>query len=155
MKKIALIAAMAAALASSFSAQAASVSGGFNVVVNLTSACEITTPSISALTLNYTSFQTTDATGTTNFDVRCTTSLPYTISLGSASGTDNAGFGAQTAGANTSLNYSLAVDGSGRTGTGLTAITHTITGTVANGQSGTCATATCSDTLAKTVFINY
>lgn len=154
MKKIALVAAMAAALVSSFSAHAASVNGGFNVEITLTSACEITTAP-GQITIGYTSFQGTNATGNTTFGVRCTTALPYTISLGSASGTDNAGFGPQTAGANTSLNYSLAVDGGGRTGTGLTAITHTITGTVASGQSGSCVTATCTDTLAKTVYINY
>ena len=155
MKKIALIAAMAAALASSFSAQAASVNGAFNVVLNLTSACEITTAP-GQITINYTSFQTGPATGNTTFDVRCTTNLPYNLSLGTASTTEGAGFGSQTAGSTTALNYDLTVtDGVTRVGNGLTGRTHTITGTAAADQSGTCALPTCSDTIGKTVFINY
>ena len=154
MKKIALVAAIAAALVSSFSVQAADVNGGFNVQINLTSVCQIMTPSIGQLTMNYTSFGAA-ASGNTTFGVRCTTGLPYTVSLDAASTVDNNGFGTQTAGTNTGLAYSLGVDGGGRTGTGLTVITHTITGNIAAGLPGSCATATCTDNIGKTVFINY
>lgn len=156
MKKIALAAALGlAALVSSMGVQAASTSGGFNVDINLTSKCEITTGAIGAIALSYTSFQTTAATGTTNFDVRCTNTLPYTISLGAASVTASAGFGAQTASTTTGLAYSLSVSNATSAGTGLTAVNHVITGTIAAGLAGTCLLNTCTDSIAKTVYVNY
>lgn len=156
MKKLLTAAALSVVALASMPVHAQqSVSGGFNVVINLAATCQIRTPSIADLTLAYTSFQTAATTATTNFNLRCTQSLPYTISLQSASATAGAGFGAQTAGTNTALPYTLAINNNSGTGTGLTEINHIITGTIAGGLSGTCATANCSDTIARTVFVNY
>lgn len=156
MKKIALIAALG--LIGMGSAMAQTATGNFNVQINLTSKCEINNTnsgaaSLPTLTLDYTSFQLSPASGTTNFDVRCTSGLPYRISL-DAAGLEGVGFGTQTAGTNTGLVYSLAIDGASRIADGNNR-QHTITGTIAAGLAGTCTGATCNDTIAKTVFINY
>jgi hypothetical protein len=166
MKKIALIAAMAAALVSSFSAQAATASGTFDVVLNLTSKCEIngtTTPTgavISDLTLSYTSFQTTAATASTNFSVRCTNGLSYGMALSAAGATDDA----------LNLAYELNLSSSATHATGdnasLTGLTGSSTpstfyvhGTVTPNQPGTCATTTCTNAAAtnrgRTLTITY
>ncbi len=134
MKKLLTAAALSVVALASMPVHAQqSVSGGFNVVINLAATCQIRTPSIADLTLAYTSFQTAATTATTNFNLRCTQSLPYTISLQSASATAGAGFGAQTAGTNTALPYTLAINNNSGTGTGLTEINHIITGTIAGG----------------------
>lgn len=98
MKKILSIAALSMLSLSSLltaPAQAAGSAGGtFNVNVTLTSKCEInstvatTGAIIGNLALTYESFQTTAATGSTNFNVRCTNTLPFSLDLDSASVTD-------------------------------------------------------------------
>ena len=107
-------------------AQAATATGNFNVVINLTSACEINSPT--NLTFNYTSFQAAAASSTSTFNVRCTNTLPYALSLDLASVTDAA----------TNLAYTLAMTGATAAGTGANQLI-TVTGTMAAGQSGTCA----------------
>ena len=63
MKKNVALIALAASLATlSFNAQAASSTGTFNVVINLTSACVYT--KTADVTFNYTSFQAAAATAT-------------------------------------------------------------------------------------------
>jgi len=141
MKKLSLL---AAAVAASFglSAQAASTSGGFNVTVNLTSACSITAgPADVAFT--YTSFQAAAATATGGgFSVKCTNSLPYTMALDATSGTV------------IGLNYTLALSAASGTGNGA-AQAYSISGSMVSGQSGTCASATCSGSQARTLTITY
>ena len=128
----------------SVSAQAATATGTFNVLINLTSKCEINSTNaatgalITDLTFDYTSFQTAPATPTTSFNVRCTNTLPYALSLDATSVTDNA----------TNLAYTLALSGATATGTGANQVI-TVTGTMAAGQSGTCGTtAVCTNAAA-------
>lgn len=80
--------ATAGLIGASVNAQAATATGNFNVSITLTSKCEINSTAastgavVSDIALAYTSFQTTAATGSTSFNVRCTNSLPYTLALG-------------------------------------------------------------------------
>jgi hypothetical protein len=109
------------------SALAATATGTFNVVINLTGVCQLNT--INDLTFNYTSFQVPSATPTSTFNVKCTNLLPYTVALDSTSITDNA----------VNLAYTLALSAGGGTGNGGNQ-SFTVNGTMAGGQSGDCAT---------------
>lgn len=85
----------------------------------------------STLTLNYTSFRTTAATGVSAFALSCTFNTPYTLAV------------APTTGTALGVSYSLAL--SAASGTGSAAQQNfTVTGTAAAGQSGTCASSTCA-----------
>jgi spore coat protein U-like protein len=115
-------------------AQAATATGTFNVSVSLTSVCQISTVPTAAFT--YTSFQEQPSTFSSSFNIRCTNSLPITgISLDSSTVTDSA----------TNLAYTLALGTVPSTGTGADQSV-AITGSMAAGQAGTCATASCSNT---------
>ena len=133
MKKIALIAAMAGvALASSFSAQAATETGTFNVNITLTSKCLLTTSAATTdINFDYTSFQNTNQAATSggSFGLQCTSGLtPTSFALDATTVTD----------AQTNLIYTLTLptplQGNGNVQT------YTITGNMASGQSGTCGT---------------
>lgn len=170
MKKLALIAAASfAALVSSMNAYSATAEGNFNVVINLTGKCEINSTNaatgavISDLTMNYTSFQTTAATGSTNFNVRCTNNLPYSVALNTGGDTDDAVNLPYT------LNLSTASAHTPGTTTSLTGLTgnasnqtYYVHGTIASGLAGNCATFTaggCNNSTAtnraRTVTITY
>lgn len=157
MKKLLSIAALSLLTLSSLLTaplQAATASGQFNVVINLTSKCEINTTNaatgavIDPLTFTYTSFQLAAATASTAFNVRCTNSLPYTMALSNSGVTDDV----------VNLAYTLALSAASGTGTG-TNQAFSVNGTMALGQAGTCATATCTNALAtnrtKTLTITY
>ena len=58
------------------SAQAATATGNFDVTINLTSACKVSTAPTAAFT--YTSFQATAATFSSSFNIMCTKTLPIT-----------------------------------------------------------------------------
>jgi spore coat protein U-like protein len=128
------------------SASAATANSNFNVTVALTATCEITSaPTDVAFT--YTSFQGGNATSSGGaFGVRCTNSLPYSMSLDSTSGTV------------IGLNYSLSLSANSGTGNGATQ-NYTVNGTMASGQSGTCVTSpdvsTCSGSQQRTLTITY
>ena len=141
-KRLALAAAVATLFAAISTAQAASVTGNFNVTVNLTSACQITAgPANVAFT--YTSFQAAAATGTGGgFSVQCTNTLPYTMALDATAGTVSG------------LNYTLALSAASGAGTGA-AQSYTVTGSMAAGQGGTCALASCSGTQARVLTVTY
>jgi len=150
MKKLAVstIAAAAMFAATAPAAQAATAnSGAFDVNITLTSACTVTTPGNLAFT--YTSLGPA-ATATSPFDIACTTSLPYTVAVSGAAVTDDV----------VNLAYTLAVTApaGGGIGTGA-AQAYSIDGTIAAGQAGTCAGASCINTLAtnksKTVTVTY
>ncbi len=131
------------------SAQAASVvSGGFNVDINLISACNVSTPG--ALSLTYTALQTTAATATTPFSVTCVTGLPYSVAVSAPNTTDDA--------VNLLYNLTVVAPVGGGTGTGATQ-NYAIDGTIPAGQSGTCTTASCMNTAATnnvhTVTVGY
>jgi spore coat protein U-like protein len=116
MKKIALVTAVSAALASSFSAQAAVETGGFNVSVTLTSVCKLKTTTAPTLNFGtYVAFQTAALPNTTGVDIEfeCTRGYTAAPTVSLDSGTDKA---AALAGSTTSgegvvagLNYTLAV----------------------------------------------
>jgi hypothetical protein len=116
----------------------------FNVTVNLTSGCAVTSAPTD-VAFSYTSFQGAAATSTGGaFSVRCTSTLPYTMALDA------------TAGTVIGLNYTLALSAAGGTGAGLTAANYTVNGTMASGQSGTCGTtAVCTGSQARTLTVTY
>jgi len=93
------------------------------------------------LNFTYTSFQGTASTASSTYGVRCTL-IPYTMSLDATSGTL------------LGLNYSVTLATASSTGTGVTQ-TFTINGSIAAGQSGTCATGTCSGSQTRTLTITY
>jgi spore coat protein U-like protein len=155
MKKLILVIALGLSAIATLPAYAATAAGTFNVVINLTSKCEINSTNASTgavindVVFNYTSFQTTAATSTGGgFNVRCTNSLPYTLALSNLGVTDDA----------VNLAYTLALSATTGTGNG-TDQAFTVNGTMAAGQAGTCALATCANTAAtnktKTLTITY
>jgi len=142
---IALLAILGAAITP---AQATTATGTFNVTINLTSACLVNTGATAA-TFAYTSEQATAATFGTAFNVTCTNTLPIvSIALDTLSVTDTA----------VNLAYSLALASVPTVATGV-AQAVTVNGTMAANQSGTCATATCTNSAAtnkqRTVTITY
>lgn len=149
MKKllISAIAAVATLAAIIPVAQATTTTGNFDVVINLTSACQITTAP-GNITFNYTSLQGTAATPTSSYAVTCTNLLPYTMSVSGASVTDDA----------VNLAYDLTLSATVGVGSGASQ-PYTVNGNMAAGQAGTCATASCTNTLAtnktKTLTITY
>lgn len=113
----------------------------FNVSVITNPSCTLTTPP-GSVNLAYTSFQASAASASTTFGVSCTTSLPYTMALDATSGTL------------VGLSYTLALSQTSGTGTGVTQ-NYSITGSIAAGQAGTCATAVCSASAVRTLTISY
>ena len=114
----------------------------FGVTVNTTANCQILAPP-GNVNFTYTAFQGSAATANTAFQVRCTTSLPYTMALDATSGTL------------LGLSYSLAIAPStSGTGTGL-GQNYTINGTIAPGQAGTCATSVCTGSQTRTLTLSW
>lgn len=141
-KRLALAVAFASMFAAIPAAQATTTTGGFNVTVNLTSKCQITSaPTDVAFT--YTSFQAAAATATGGaFSVQCTNTLPYTMSLDAV------------AGAVIGLNYTLSLSAPSGTGNGA-AQAYTVNGGMVSGQGGTCALGSCAGTSARILTITY
>lgn len=164
MKKIALIAALG--LMGMGSAMAQTATGNFNVVLTLTSKCEINSTNtgaavISDLSMSYTSFQTTAAQGSTNFNVRCTNNLPYSIGLNNTTTVlDDAVDLNYTLNLSSSATYASGTNGTlaSLTGNGGNQ-TYYVHGTVAANQAGNCTAASCTNALAsnrgRTVTITY
>ena len=152
MNKVLKVAALTAAVAMSIpAAQAATATAPFNVIANLTGACRISSAP-SDITVNYTAFQVTTATGTSNFTVQCSNNLLYSITM-PLSTADNIN-------TNLGLSNSVAITAGGSTNVTGTAAgnAHTITATIASGQAGTCATAppgTCTATNGYTLTVTY
>ena len=96
-----------------------------------------------SLVFNYSAFSTSAQTASTSFVLRCSTGLPWNITV-SPSSTTLLG-----------LRYQIAPTPSSGSGNGNTGQAVTLTGTMPAGQAGTCATGTCVDSRAHTVFINY
>lgn len=113
----------------------------FNVAVITIPTCTLTSPP-GSVNLVYTSFQAGAASASTSFGVSCTTNLAYTMALDASAGTL------------VGLSYALALSQGSGTGTGV-AQTYSITGSIAGGQGGTCATAVCSATAIRTLTISY
>lgn len=143
MNRVIKAVALATILATSAAVHAGTVGPtNFNVTVNLTSSCSLTTaPSDVAFT--YTSFQGAPSVATpSSFAVKCTNLRPYTMALDAAAGTV------------IGLNYTIALSAAGGTGTGIDQ-NYSITGNMAAGQSGTCAGASCVGTDVRTLTITY
>lgn len=141
-KRLLTAVAVASIVAAIPAAQAGTATGNFNVTVNLTSKCEISAgPTDVAFT--YTSFQAAAATSTGGaYTVRCTNTLPYTMSLDAAAGTV------------VGLNYTLALSAASGTGNGA-GQAYSINGTMVSGQGGTCALGSCAGTDARVLTVTY
>jgi spore coat protein U-like protein len=113
----------------------------FNISIITIASCTLSSPP-GNINLSYTSFQGAAASANTNFGVNCTTGIPYTMALDATSGTL------------VGLDYTLALSQSSANGTGV-AQTFSISGSIAAGQSGTCATASCSASATRTLTITY
>ena len=115
----------------------------FPVTINNQSVCLLSTPP-GNIVFNYTSFQAGPATASTGYAVRCTIGETYTMALDAAGGTL------------LNLTYSLALSNpAGQTGTGFPQ-NFTINGSIAGGQSGTCATGVCiSAPQSRTLTVTY
>ena len=146
--------------ASSAAWAAGTATGQFNVNVTLTPKCEVfngsgATTAIPDVALGYTSFQTSAATNSVNFKVRCTNTLGYSMALDSASVTDG-GTGLQLALALTnSATHSSTPTASisGLSGNGNTGQTYYVHGTIAANQDGTSTAGTSNSQ--RTLTISY
>lgn len=122
--------------------------GTLNLTATVNALCKFTA-SAGTLLLAYTSFQSTAATDTNPFTVQCTNQSSYALSLD------------QVSGSILGLNYSVGLNTLGTQalnsllGTG-NAQNYNFLGSVAAGQSGTCANAAgCSATDPRTITISY
>jgi spore coat protein U-like protein len=111
----------------------------FSVSITTPATCSMTSPS--NLVFNYVSFGTAKTPSVT-FTVTCTLNLGYTMALDATTGTA------------LGLNYSLALSTASSTGTGAVQ-THSVNGTMAAGQSGTCGTPTCTTTQVRSITVTY
>ena len=106
------------------------------------------------LLLNYTSFSTTSATDTKSFQVSCTVGTSYTLSLDVAPPPPVTSFLGPAGGLG--LNYSLTLSSGGGPFTGSSATqSYNVSGSIAAGQSGTCAGASCTATPAHTIYVGF
>jgi spore coat protein U-like protein len=147
MKKLLLAALVWAAAIQGAFAQSPQ-SDQFDVNITLTSACSLST--VSDVAFTYTSFQAGAAAptgGTGAFSVTCTQSFPYTLGLQAGTAAPS-GAGALSIGpitdAAVNLDYTLSLASTAGTGSGA-AQNLSIGGTIAGGQSGTCAGASCTN----------
>ena len=114
----------------------------FGVTVRTDNTCQLSVPP-GNVNLTYSSFQGFAAAASTTYGVRCTTLLPSTMALDATSGTL------------LGLNYTLGISPStSGTGTGATQ-TYTINGSIAAGQAGTCATASCNASQTRTLTLSW
>jgi spore coat protein U-like protein len=114
----------------------------FTVSVITLNSCQIAVPP-GNINFTYTSFQAAAATANTSFGVRCTDALPYTMALDAPPGPL------------LGLTYTLALSQTSGTGQGNIVQTYSINGSIAGGQAGTCATASCSGSQPRTVTVTY
>ncbi len=133
----------------------------FPVTVFITPLCTISTAP-GALSFAYTSMQGAPAVASTSFAVTCTNTVPYSAALDAYAVTDsvvnlsyalNVGQSVRPAGSAYAAAAPLSATGSG------VAQTISIDGTIAAGQSGTCAAATCTNAASanniRTLTITY
>ena len=113
-----------------------------NVSASVAAQCVLSSPP-GNLNFAYTSFQTSAASASTGFAVTCNLGTSYTMSLDASSGTL------------LGLNYQLSISPSGTiTGSGNPQAAQVV-GTVAAGQSGTCASSSCSASAARVLTVSY
>jgi spore coat protein U-like protein len=106
--------------------------GTFNATASIIAECRfLSTPA--TVTLSYTSFAGAAASASSPFNMICTQSTPFTLSVSPAGGTL------------LGLSYTVAPNTASSTGTGFSQ-TFSVVGDVAANQAGTCTAATCSAT---------
>jgi len=113
----------------------------FGITVRTDNQCQVSVPP-GNVSFAYTSFQNVAANASTSFGIRCTTALPYTMALDATSGTL------------LGLTYTLALSSAASSGTGATQ-THSVNGTIAANQAGTCASAVCSGSQTRTLTLTW
>ena len=140
------------------SAYAATTSANFTVSLTLTPKCEIT-GAIGNLNVSYTSWQGTASTGSTSFNMRCTTNQAYSVAL------DNSGSYTDST---TSLDSTLKLSANSAspatedtfsisgTGNGASPQTFYVHANLVSGQTGTCnSTTQCTASNTRTLTITY
>jgi spore coat protein U-like protein len=140
MNKFSKIAAVAMFGFAAMGANAAVATGTFDVTINLTPTCSVSTGTNVAL--NYTSFGAAQS-GSTSLNIKCTNTLPYTAALSGVTTIAGIAFTVTPAAAlptaGTGANQTVALD--------VSAIA---------GQSGTCAAAAgCTGTATQTLTVTY
>ena len=113
----------------------------FGVSIVTPSSCSISSPP-GNIAFTYTAFQAGTASASTSFATNCTALLPYTMTLD------------VTSGVLAGLQYDLALSSASAVGNG-SAQTYSVTGTMASGQPGTCATGSCAASAARQITITY
>lgn len=114
----------------------------FNLSTTLNASCGLTSPP-GTLSISYTSFSGSPVSNTSPFQLRCTNTTAYLLSLDT------------TSGSLLGLNYTLALLPSNiGSGSGV-AQSYSVEGTVAAGQSGTCAAGSCNNSQQHTLTITY
>lgn len=114
----------------------------FGVSASIQHSCYFSS-SPTPLVINYTSFTGTAATGTSNFQLSCTYNTPYTLTIGPAN-----------TGTLLGINYTLTPSAPSGTGTG-GGQTFSVNGSAAAGQSGTCATGSCTNSQPHTITVGF
>lgn len=112
----------------------------FGVAIGTPATCSITSPP-GSIVFDYIALGPV-VTPSTTFGINCTTALAYTMALDVTTGTL------------VGLNYSLALSAGSSTGIGAQQ-THSINGTMAAGQAGTCAAGTCTGSRVHALTITY
>ncbi|HEY6093874.1 MAG TPA: hypothetical protein VIU93_02870 [Gallionellaceae bacterium] len=161
MKKLSLVAALVLAGLASLPAQAAvNVPAPFAVIINLTTACAISTPPV-GMTIAYLS-NAPATSATIPVGITCTNTLPYDLTISTTPAAAAIANPVTSTAAALTYNLNIAAGGAGagaasttssllgNHGSG-TAQTYTI-GAYLPSQSGTCGTATCTST--DTYFLN-
>lgn len=123
------------------------------VTIINTASCQFTSPP-GTITLNYTSFQAAASTANTPYAVRCTNGTSFLLSLDAIPPPAVTTVSGTAGGLN--LPYSLTLSsGSGSiTGTGVPQ-SYSINGSIAAGQSGTCATGSCNASEPHTLYLGF
>ncbi len=114
--------------------------GAFPVSIATPAQCSLTSAPGNVV-FNYVAFGGA-ANASTTYGVTCTSFLAYTMALDATSGTI------------LGLNYTLGLSAGGATGSGAQQ-SYTISGNIAAGQSGTCASGSCSASQGRTLTLTY
>lgn len=115
--------------------------GTMALSVSVLSECRFTTAP-SAIVLAYTSFRPTVLNASTSYTLVCTKSTPYTMALDATSGSA------------LGLSYTLSLSAGSGTGSGLSQ-TFSVNAAMPANQAGTCNTASCAASQARTLTITY
>lgn len=133
------------------------ISSTFQVQISNVPACQIATPP-GSVAFTYTAFTPTEATANSSFQTRCSTTLPYTLSI------DGTQSGGVYPGVVSGLNYALSLGltttwspispTSSQSSNGALQ-TYYINGRMAAGQAGTCTGGVCSASDPRILTVSY